>query len=146
MLEASFTFQSYVERLTDAQLEALLFDAHAEEIKRHEQANRQTTGDPRRRWLPKALVLLALALPLAGCINAVELSKHLSKPKVVLATLGAWRCDQQTKLPSKYGMEECSRCTSIARGPEVVTINDVAHEVTPKQGVVICATQALVEQ
>jgi hypothetical protein len=48
MLEASFTFQAYVQELSDAQLEALLFDAHAEKLKRHEQKNRQTTADAAR--------------------------------------------------------------------------------------------------
>jgi len=146
MLEASFTFQSYVEWLTDAQLEALLFDAHAEEIKRHEQANRQTTGAPRRRWLPKALVLLALALPLAGCVNAVELGKHLSKPKVTFATTAAWNCDQEVKVPSKWrDIETCQRCINRTTHAEEVTINDQASSILPKGSVLVCSTQAMVE-
>jgi hypothetical protein len=148
MLEASFTFQSYVERLTDAQLEALLFDAHAEEIKRHEQANRQTTGDPRRRWLPKALVLLALSLPLAGCSGFVAEYKLLEafakSPNVSYANVDAWRCDLAKSTTSKGAVEDCGVCINVSPTSQGVVINGQASQVEPGGTVLRCSDRAWV--
>jgi len=106
-------------------------------------------GQVRCRLYQAVLPLLsAVALGmglLSGCIIVSDLGKWWEKPKVAFATPAAWRCDEETKVPGRSGMEACTRCTSIARGPQVVTINDAMHTVEPKGTVLICATQAVVE-
>jgi hypothetical protein len=106
-------------------------------------------GQVRCRLYQAVLPLLsAVALGmglLSGCASVGALGQWWEKPTVAFATPAAWRCNEETKLPGKYGMEACKRCTSIARGPQVVTINDATHTVEPKGTVLICATQAVVE-
>jgi hypothetical protein len=89
-------------------------------------------------------VALGIGL-LSGCASVGDLGKWWEKPTVAFATPAAWRCDKDTQAPGRSGMEACTRCTSIARGPQVVTINGTTHTVEPKGTVVICATQAVVE-
>jgi hypothetical protein len=80
-----------LQQLSDDELEALFFEAAAEEWRRWKQASdTRPKGVPIKKILAAAVCTAFLALPLAGCALAVNrLASDLKKPKVVFSTPAA---------------------------------------------------------
>jgi hypothetical protein len=99
------------------------------------------------RSITTAAWTCTLALPLAGCV--LDLNRSASdrqKPKVVLATPAAWRCDREkSTVPTAEGrLEPCTICTNIARTPQALSINKTEHTVPAQGHVAMCETSAFV--
>jgi hypothetical protein len=137
-----------LQQLSDDELEALFFEAAAEEWRRWKHASdTRPKGVPIKKILTAAVCTAFLALPLAGCVLDVNrLASDLKKPKVVFPTPAAERCEREkSTVPTADGrLEPRTICTNIARTPQALTINKAEHSVPAQGHVAMCETSAFV--
>jgi flagellar basal body L-ring protein FlgH len=98
--------------------------------------------------LTRSLLLVTLAVPLAGCSGAVAefeiLKSYVKSLAVEYANQDAWSCDLAKSTSTKGVVEDCGACRNVSGLSQAVTINGERSQVELGGTVLRCSDRAWV--